>query len=782
MGTSHWGSAGTKTGETVFVGKEMPRMAGYDLVTGRGQFTGDMKFPNMAIGRVKRSPHPHAEIVNIDTSGAEAMDGVYAVVTYKDVPADCYCTNGYSPAKHCKPLDKIVRFIGDAVALVVAKNELIADEAIELIDVEYKLLQPVLTIQEALAPDAPQLYESLPGNIAKETPGLVDNLDWSTSSEEELEAAFKKADVVVDITSSITNAQNANPIEAPTIIANWDSDGLLDVWGSVASISYCTFNLARSMNMYYEQIRMQAPYVGGSFGSKLFMGNIYPLLFATLMAKKARRPVLYAMTKDEHLATFTTRMNMDVTVRLGMKKDGTVTALDVKQWTDAGSAATMQQNMMAVGCASMSMLTRTRDMRYSGRVVMTNKISSGSFRGYGYMETTTMIARAIMRACIQTGLDPVEYYARNILKNGQEFYNALCIGREWIKNVSPDWEPVLRRTADKFRWSERFKGWGVPRAVKGTKRYGVGVGISGHGSLGDTPSNTEVTIFADGGVQVKTVITEHGTGVRDLYRKMVAEELDLPLDRVTITRASTQSGSGDQGGMGARSTYAGGLCTLWAARDMRQKLFESCNQYLGIPIEDMYFKNGKIYRHSDPKAEINFTDFLFYSNSITGTGHWDGAEDATVLNMQFVEVEIDVETGVLKLVDHIEGAQAGRVVNPLAAKNQMDAWFPGSDIAVLEETVFDKNDNRVLSTNMIDYKTRTFNDAPPHENMMYEDLIGKDSVFPFGAMGFAEPVLGPGAPAISMAVYNAIGCEMLDYPFTPDKVLAALKEKEANHK
>lgn len=486
------------------------------------------------------------------------------------------------------------------------------------------------------------------------------------------------------------------------------------------------------------------------------------------------------MTKDEHLATFLTRMNMDVTVKLGMKKDGTVTALDIVQRTDAGMAATMQQNMMAVGCASMAMLTRTRHMRYFGEVVMTNKISSGSFRGYGYMETATMIARAIHRACEQAALDPVEYYAKNIIKQGEEFYNALCIGREWIRNVSPDWEPVLRRAAEKFGWKKLFKGWKVPTSMNGSKVRGVGVGISGHGSLGDTPSNTEVTIFADGGVQVKTVVTEHGTGVRDLYRKMVAEELDLPLDRVTITRASTQSGSGDQGGMGARSTYAGALCTLWAARDMRKKLFESANHYLGIPIEDMYLKGGKIHRKSMPEKVYEFTDFLFFSNSITGCGHWDGAEDATVLNIQFVEIEVDTETGAVTIVNHVEGVQAGHVVNPLAAKNQMDAFFPGVDIALLEETVWDKTNNRILSTNMVDYKTRTFNDTPQHYNVMCEDLINSDSVFPYGAMGFAEPVLASGAPAISMALYNAIGVELLDYPFTPDKILKALKAKEEN--
>lgn len=292
MGYSSWVES-PKKGGTNFIGKEIPRMAGYDIVTGRGQFTGDMKFPNMAYGRVLRSPHPHAEIMKIDTSKALKMEGVVAIVTYEDVPEDCYCTNGYSPAKHCKPLDKIVRYIGDAVALVVAESELIADEAMEKIEVEYRVLPAVLTIAEALAPGAPQIYPQLPGNIAAVSPGVVDNLDWISTSPEELEEAFSKADVLVDMTSSLNSGQNPNPAEPPTIIANWDGDGLLDIWGSVASISYCTFNLARSMNMYYEQIRMQAPLVGGVLVPSCLWGMCIHFCLQHLWQKK--QDVLFFM-------------------------------------------------------------------------------------------------------------------------------------------------------------------------------------------------------------------------------------------------------------------------------------------------------------------------------------------------------------------------------------------------------------------------------------------------------------------------------------------------------
>lgn len=761
--------------ELKYVGKEIPRLLGKDLVTGKAKFTGDIRLPNMAYGRVLRSPHPHAEIVSIDYSRALELPGVVTVVTYEDVPEDMYITNGMSPAKHAKPLDKIVRCIGDAVALVVAETEEMADEAMEYIDVEYELLEPVLTIDEALAEDAPQIYPQLPGNTAPLTFFLVDNIDWE---EGDVDQALTEADCVIDLDTNLMSAQNPLTAEAPTIIGDWNGEDILTLYASCAAPSYTAFNVGASMNKPYEQIHVIAPCCGGSFGSKLFMGNVHPLLFAALMSKKADRPVMYAMTKEEHFAANQIRMNMKANVKIGINKDASVTGVALRQWCEAGTAATSQENMMSVGGISMSMMCRTTNMRYKGDVVMTNRLPSGSFRGYGYMETTAIIARAIFRACRELDLDPFDYFVKNALTHGGMYYNSLAIGREWQKSVSPDWKDMVIASGEKFRWKERFKGWGVPTKVDGAKRRGVGCCLCGQSDLGGMASNTNIMLNSQGGVIVQTLMNEHGTGVRDVYRKIVADELEIPIENVTIAHANTQTSPSDFGSMAARSTYAGGMSAMYACKDLKKKIAEQTEKRLGIPAEDVEFKGGFIVRKSNPEEKHVVPEILISPNSLTGTGHWDGVENGNLCNMQYVEVEVDTETGLVKLVDQLSGVDAGRVVNPLGLKNQIESFYPGIDMALMEETVFDPFDNRVLSASLIDYKTRTFNEVSHHDMTILESNIDKENVFAFGAMGIAEPCMTPSGPAVTMAIYNAIGVEVLEYPYTPQKILDAIRSKK----
>ena len=761
-----------------YMGKEIPRLIGPDLVRGRLDFVGDITLPNMAHGRVMRSPHAHAEIMNIDTSAAEALPGVYGVVTYKDVPPEMFVSNGLSPAKHAKPLDKTVRYIGDAVALVAAASEDIADEAIELIKVEYKILPAVLTIDEALAPGAPQLFKELPGNTAPLTFFLIDNLDWETG---DVEKGLAEADCVIDMDTELMSGQNPLTAEPPTIIAEYNGEGLLHFHASCAAPSYTAFNVGASMGIPYESIRVDAPACGGSFGSKLFMGNVHPLLFAALMAKKADRPVRYVMTKEEHLISNQVRMNMKANIKLGVNKDGTTTAVSLTQLCEAGCCATSQENMMSVGGISMTMLSRAKNLKYQGEVVMTNRVPSGSFRGYGYMETTAIITRAICRACIQLDIDPVVYFAKNALPHKGQYYNSLAIGREWQTSVSPDWDNLVLKSAEKFRWNERFKGWGVPTMGKGTKRRGVGCGFCGQSDLGGMASNTDIMINAGGGVIVQTTMNEHGTGVRDVVRKIVAEELDIPLEKVVVAKSSTQSAPSDFGSMAARSTYTAGITAKMAAEEIKEKLYKQAEKKVGVPADDLVFKGGMLHRISKPEEIYSLHQVLISPNSLTGTGHWDGVENANLCNMQFMEVEVDTETGEVRVIDQFTGVDAGTIVNPLGIKNQVESFFPGIDLALIEETVFDPNNNRILSGNMIDYKTRTFNDMPHHDMLILESCKDNQEKypFPFGAMGIAEPAFTPSGPAVAMAIYNACGIEMLEYPFLPHKILAALKAKEA---
>ncbi len=759
--------------ELKYVGKETKRLLGPQIVTGKAMYTGDFKKPGMQYGKILRSPHPYARLVEIDTEKAKSCPGVSAVVTWKDVDRNIFITNGFTPPKHHHLMDEYVRFVGDAVALVVAETEDIALEAMKLIEVKYQVLKPVFTIEEALAEDAPQLYPELPGNIAPHK----NNLNFEVG---DLEKGFAESDVIVEVDSSIENGQNPLPVEPPVTIC-WYENDTYNFIASAAAPAYCHQNVASALNVPYEQVRLTAPAVGGSFGSKLYSGNVQPLVFAAVMAKAARCPVMFCYTKEEHFAIHQNRMVTNAHIRFGMKKDGLASAVEMRQYADAGVCASTQEFMLAVGTNTLPILCKTDNKKFDAEVVVTNHMPSGSFRGYGYMESTALVSQAIMEACIKLDVDPVDYLVKNAMKKGDRYHNAMAEPHPWQNNKTADWSDLVVKTAEAFGWSGRFKGWGVPTWVSpnGKTARGVGVGAAGHSDTGGKPSNANVTLTGLGAVYLSTCMAEFGAGTRDVMLKIVAEELDMPLECIRVSDADTGMTPPDFGSTGSRSTYCGGIVAKRACEDVKRKLYQLAHEKFGVPEDDLGFKGGKVYRLSNPGETYRlFPHLMGKVDSVTGCGRFEGVHNSTIFHLQFVEVEVDLEMGAFRIVDHFGGSDAGVIVNPLPLRNQLQSFFAGIDIACMEETVWDPNDYRVLNPSNIDYKTRTFNDVVKHDHIVLESMKNSDNDYPFGAVGVGEPLLAPGGPAIRMAIYNACGIKLNSYPFSPAKVIQALKEKE----
>lgn len=759
------------------IGVESKRLIGDQVVTGKAMYTADLRVPHMKYGRVMRSPYAYAEIMSIDCSEAEAMEGVYAVVTYKDVGPDQYITNGFTPPKHCHPLSKTVRYVGDAVALVVADTEDIADEAISKIKVEYRVMKPVLTIDEAIAEGAPQLYEEFPGNIAP----AKNNLHFEVG---DIEEAWKDADEVFEGTYEMKTGQNPLPVEPPTVLTYWEGDHLY-IKGSIAAIAYCQQNIQASLNIPYENITTEAPCVGGSFGSKLFSGIVHPVVYSALMSQKAGYPVLYTYTKEEHFACHQIRMTTRANIKLGMKKDGTVTGIQVSELAEAGYCAATQEFMLSVGTVTLPFLCKTaKAQKFDADVIMTNKCPSGSFRGYGYLEITALIFRVICDACEKMNIDLVDYLCKNCVDNGDTFFNAGNPARPYEVSGGPVWSELFREGADNWDWKNKFKGWGVPTWESEDGRYarGVGMAVAGQNHIGGKPSNTNVEINGLGSVLVSTCMTEFGAGVRDLIRKIVAEELDCDLSKVRMSPVNTDSNPPDFGSTGSRSTYAGGISALWAAQDLKKKLFALASEKTGVPADDMGLKDGVIFRLSNPEEKYPLAPrILGKVDALVGSGHFEGTHNCTMYNCQFIDVTVDKKMGTYVINDLYNCADAGRIINPKGVENQLDGFLAGLGLVLFEETIFDENDNRIVNPSMIDYKTATFNDVPHHETYVRESFkdMGDDSYLPYGAFGLGEPTISPGGPAIRMAIYNACGIKLNEYPFLPGQILNALKEKEA---
>lgn len=756
------------------VGRETKRILGEDIVTGRARYTGDYKLPGMHYGKILRSPHPHARIASIDVSRAKEREGVSAVLTWKDIDRNIFITNGFTPPPHYHIMDEYVRFIGDPVAMVVAETEDLAREAMEDIQVEYEVLKPVFTIEEALAEGAPQLYEQFPRNIAPHK----NNLNFTVGDPEQ---GFAESEIVVELDATLDSGQNPLPLEAPVIIAEWRND-TVHLIASAAAPAYCHQNVASALNVPYENVRLVAPAVGGSFGSKLYSGNVQPLVYAAVMSKAARRPVMMRYTKEEHFAAHQTRMTTTGHVKLGMDADGTVHAVTLQQYADAGCCASTQEFMLSVGTNTLPLLCKTDNKTFDAEVVLTNHVPSGSFRGYGYLESTNIISRAIQKACVQADLDPMDYYERNALRLGERYHNAMAEPHPWQHNKTVDWSELVRQTRRACRWDERWTGWGKPTWVSpdGKRVRGIGVGAAGHSDTGGKPSNANVMITGLGSIYVSSVMAEFGAGTRDVVLKVAAEEFGVPMERVRLSESDTGSTPPDFGSTGSRSTYCAGIATQLACQDAKRKLFEIVHERYGADVDDLAYRDGAVYSLSDPeKAWPLFPAIMGKVDAITGCGHFDGVHNSTIFHLQVVEVEVDLEMGTFEIVDHFGGSDAGVIINPLPTKNQVQSFYAGVDIACMEETVWDPNDYRVLNPSQIDYKTRTFNDVVPHDHIVLESNKDRENDYPFGAVGVGEPLLAPGGPAIRMAIYNACGIELDSYPFTPDKVLAALKAKEA---
>ena len=750
------------------IGKETPRIAAREFVTGKAKYIRDMKRPHMLYGKILRSPYPHANIKRIDTSNAEKLPGVKAVVTYKNAP-DWYLG---MPVPHKRILDGKVRYVGDAVALIAATTEEIAEEALELIDVEYEPLSAVYDIEEALKPNAPELYAEFPGNIIPNEPTtekLRHILDIDIG---DTEKGFREADIIVEGTARLESGQNPLPPEAPGVIAEWE-DGKLTMWGSFSSPGLAMVRARTEMGLAPDDLRLIAAYVGGSFGSKHITGNDNILLYAAALARAARAPVGLLYTREEQFTAYHVRMRSRASYKVGMKKDGTVTAITGEWLCNCGALSTSQVLMVSVGLEALPMLARCTNEKVKTKTVLTNTIPSGPYRGFGYLENTALLSSVLSMAMEKANLDPVEYHKKNCIKPGDRFFHPY-FGTGWEVSAGPDITRAIEEGARLFGWRNKWRGWSQPTEVNGTKRRGVGIGVTGTTDIGERASNENVQLNAFGSVTVYCCATEFGTGTRDVVHKIAAEALDVPLERVSITPPDTLVNPWESGSTGSRSTYAMGSAVLAAAEDAKQKLFEKAAPILGTTPEDLETKDGMVYAKAEPEKRLPWIAVIGWDGAITGVGHFPPRYNIPAYQVQFVEVEVDVETGEVQLLNLVSATDCGQIVNPLAFQGQLQGFLPGVGIAMIEESVMDKTTGHMMNPNMIDYKTHTFPELPTHQFVITETPPNVDPPCPFGAFGAGEPSIAPTTPAISMAIYNAIGERFFDYPIAPEKILRAL--------
>ncbi|MCL2335968.1 MAG: xanthine dehydrogenase family protein molybdopterin-binding subunit [Firmicutes bacterium] len=747
-----------------FIGRPTQRKDALDIVTGRTRFINDITIPNMLYGKVLRSPLPHALIKSIDTSAAESLPGVKAVLTHRNAPP---WMAGFP--LHVRLLDNKVRYVGDEVALVAAETEDIAAEALRLIKVEYEPLPAVYDVEEAVRPNAPQLYDQFPGNLLPQEQRMFGPHTLQEVAFGDVEQGFAEADFIINGTCAYENIPNPLPPEPPGVIASWEEPDNLTVWSASQGPHMFKATLQRRMGAAAMQ-SLGSP-VGASYGSKYMSWQF--VLPAAALAKAAGRPVKLCYGKAEHLAAFTVRLGSRIHGRVGLKKDGTVTALAADWLVNNGAFSEITQGMVAVGLGEAQLMIRCPNWSFKPRMVCTNRIASGQVRGFGGQELKCALTPIITMGLEQAGLDPVEFFKKNYVKPGDGYYWRE--GNWWVCN-GPDFTAAIEKGAATFGWVEKWQGWLKPTSVNGAKRRGVGVGVHGNADVGEDISEAFVRLEPNGTATIYSDLSEHGTGQRSNICKMTAEVLQIPLVSVSVTPVDSRVNPFEIGPVGSRGTYAIGSAVIAAAEDAKKQLLELMAPQFGVEPEELETQDAMVYVKKDPAKKIPWFKGMGYDRTIMGQGRFE--PDFTLPNfmMIFTEVEVDAATGKVDLIKVVGATDVGQIIDPPSLTNQLNGCLgsAGIDSALFEETVLDTRLGRVMNANLIDYKWRTFAELPDMEHEVLETPFPSHR---FHAVGVGEITPSPGPSAVLMAVSNAIGVRLAEYPLTPDRILKALQEK-----
>ncbi len=571
-----------------FIGKRTPRKDASDIVTGRAKFVDDMKIPDMLYAKILRSPYAHAYIKKIDITGAKAMAGVEAILTYENVPD---WKDGFP--RHLRVLDRKLRFVGDAVAVVAAKNPDIAEDALDAINVEYEELPAVYDVEEAIKPGAPQLYDEFPNNMLP-----IDTPVFAPTCLPEIvlgdvEEGFKEADIIAEGTCAYEGISNPMPIEPPGLVVRWDGPDKLTVWSATQNATIQKFAMQPTMG--FPDIRSIGEHCGGSFGTK----NRYSQLFfpAAALAKVTRKPVKIMYTKEEHLGAFKLRLGSRFQGKIGMKKDGTVTAFSGKWFVNTGSYSGMTQGQIHVGLGETQLMMRCHNWDLKPVLACTNRNASGTVRGFGGQELKSAILPVLAIAMEKASIDPVEFFKKNYVKPGDGYFWR--DGRWWVYR-GVDYSRAVEKGAELFGWKDKWKGWLKPTSVEGPKRVGVGVGVHGNADVGEDDSEAYVRLNPDGTATIHVCVSEPGTGQKSSLCKMVAEVLQLPLESVDITPADTLVNPFEYGFVGSRGTYAVGSAVIAAAEDAKKKLYERAAKLWEVKPEDLDTKENRFISKMHP--------------------------------------------------------------------------------------------------------------------------------------------------------------------------------------
>ncbi len=756
------------------VGKSVPRIDGKGIVTGQIKYAFDVSFPNMLIGKMIRSSVAHARIINIDTSEAEKLPGVRAIITAKDTHQIKFGSNEYFFPHTVDQMaleSEKVRYIGDEIGAVAAVDEETADKALSLIKIQYEELPAVFDPVEAMKPGAPQIHQAM-NNIAVILPVNFGNAD----------RALKEADYIREDIFHMQAAAMA-PMEPHVCVGQFENfSNKVTLWASSQAPFKCREALAKCLKMDLNDVRVIKMAVGGGFGGKLEM---LPMDFAAcLLSKKAGGlPVKICYSREEEFSFSRKKHAMIYKIKSGVKKDGTLVAMTGEVIADGGAYCSYGPTVIAAAIMRIFMVYKIQHFKVSGYRVYTNNPISGAMRGFGGVQSGFAIESHMDLLAEGIGMDPLEFRFKNITGPNMVTVNKMLLTtnglRECIEKAAAaaDW----KNKHGKLGHLSRGIGIGIAADVMGSKMY------KSHESAGSI-----VKVEEDGSVYFFTGAADVGQGSNTALSQIAAEALGVSYDRIKCKSGDTEITPFDTGSFASRVTFISGNATKIAGEDAKRQILAIVAEELKVAVDDLDIKAEQVINKKTNSVLMSFDKALDlcysfnYGKQIIGRGSYNpkttpidfrtgegNVSGSYGFEAQIAEVEVNKETGEVKIIKMWDAHDIGKAINPQSCEAQIEGSIVmGIGYTLYEDLKF-KN-GRVVNPNFANYRVpKSINTIPIHTILVETD----DPEGPFGAKGMGEASLLPTSAAIANAIHDAVGIRIKDLPITPDKVLKALQEK-----
>lgn len=757
------------------VGQYVPSIDALPKVTGQTQYLQDIKIPGMLYGKILRSPHAHARIREIDVTRARQLSGVRAVITAHEVPPVLYSVDPTFPDKEIL-CSKKVRFVGDEIAAVAADTPEIAEQAIKLIDVQYELIPGIFDPEDAMQNGSPLVHESKSNNIFAREEKDFGNV----------EKGFAESDYIFEDTF-VASRQAHCCMETKGCMVQHDEGGQITVWLPTQAPHNVRGQLSRALGIERAKIRIISTPVGGAFGQKVVMDTNIPI--ALFLSKYARRPVKLMNTREEEFIAGRTGYGMKVHLRTGVTREGKLLAKQARIIMDNGAYSDQGLGILRFAGVVFSVLYDCPNISYHGFLVYTNQQPCTAFRGFGNPQISFAFESHFDRIAIELGIDPLEIRQRNSNKSGHTIATNAFINTCSIKEC-------LEETARLSKWEEKRRLYDHQDKSARLQR-GIGIAAMTHTGCstrasGFLASGALIKISDDGIVSVITPLAELGQGGRTAIAQIVAEGSGVKMADVRVISADTDILPYSPGAFGSRQTFVDGHAALAAALEAKRELLSAAAKMLNCQSEELEIANGLVFfknKREQPMATTQevaqyFTQVLGKSISVSGNFADESAPEGGrtkefstyipvyTFGCQAIEVEVDQESGEVRVLKAISVNDSGRTINPLGAEGQMEgALSQALGYALMEDFII-KN-GTVKSDSFIDYKTMRAEDMPEME----VSFIEPNDLGPYGSKGIGESGVVCTPSAVASAVFQATGVLIKDLPITPEKILRAIQTK-----